>query len=360
MKRIGILGGTFDPIHKGHVQIALQAYNQLELDEIQLLPVLNNPFEKKIIASNEQRIEMLKIAIEDYPFMKINTYELTLDPNKKSYTYNTMLALKSDDIDIYFIIGMDQAEQFLRWKHAREMSELVHFCVFERKGYEANKNIKKYNMIPLEILATDASSSAIRKGDFTYLNSKVLDYMVKQQVYIPEIVAAYMSKKRFTHTMGVMELAMEMAESNGVDVQKAKTAALFHDIAKEMDDKKAKKLMKKYYPTHMDASKPVWHQWLSAYIAKTKFNIQDEEILQAIEHHTTADVNMSRLDMVIYCADKYDRNRGFDSSAMIALCDENIEEGFKAALVDFVDFSRKKGRSIDESFFEIYEKYVGD
>ena len=360
MKRVGIIGGTFDPIHEGHVSLAKQAYEQLNLDEIWFLPVLNNPFTKNIHASNEDRVKMIELATKNYPYMKIEDYELKQDPKIKSYTYNTMVELSKRDIEIYFIIGMDQAEQFQKWYEADKLSELVHLCVFDRKGYKRSSNIEKYHMNYLVIKPMKASSSAIREGKVKYLCDDVLKYCIDHFIYIPEIVHSYMSDKRFNHTMGVVALAEELASSNGVDVTKARVAALFHDIAKEMDDVKATAVMEKYYKEHMDASKPVWHQWLSSYLIQRKFRMHDTEILQAIENHTTASTNMSKLDMVIYCADKYDRTRGFNSEPMINVCKKNIEQGFKEALIDFVNFSNSKGRSIDASFFEIYKKYVGE
>jgi nicotinate-nucleotide adenylyltransferase len=69
---------------------------------------------------------------------------------------------------------------------------------------------------------------------------------------------------------------------------------------------------------------------------------------------------MSRLDMCIYCADKYDRSRGYDSSKEIELCKKDIREGFKQSLEDFYTFSKKKNRPIDPIFFDVYKTYVED
>lgn len=360
MKHIGILGGTFDPIHLGHVQIARAAYEQLNLDEVWLMPVLNNPFSKNIIATNKQRLDMIQLAIQDDPYIKVCDYELHLDPNVKTYTYNTMLELVNDDTKFYFIIGMDQAIYFNKWYKAKELSDLVQIVVFDRKGYQDINYFDDFNMMHIECDACDASSTMIKLGNFEYLSHSVIEYMFENDLYIHDIIQKYMSAKRYQHTLGVSQLAIEFAINNGVSPLKAKIAALLHDIAKEMDDIKANELMDLYYKEHKSASKPVWHQWLSTYVAKNTFNIQDEEILQAITNHTTASTNMSKLDMIIYCADKYDPNRGFDNTMMVNLCNQSIEEGFKEALIDFVQFSKKKNRPIDESFFEVYKKYVGE
>ena len=79
--------------------------------------------------------------------------------------------------------------------------------------------------------------------------------------------------------------------------------------------------------------------------------------MQAITNHTTASMEMSKLDMCVYCADKLDPLRGYDSSKQIALCKEDILEGFKGELVNFYNFSKEKNRDIDECFFDVYQKY---
>ena len=107
MARIGLLGGTFDPIHNAHINIAKEAYEQLNLDEIWFIPVLNNPFEKKIVATNEQRVKMIELASKDYSYMKICDIELKKDPNVKSYTYDTLKELNEIyDHEFYFKCGL--------------------------------------------------------------------------------------------------------------------------------------------------------------------------------------------------------------------------------------------------------------
>lgn len=129
------------------------------------------------------------------------------------------------------------------------------------------------------------------------------------------------------------------------------------DIAKEMDKKQEDDLMEKYFSKYVDKPRAIYHQWLSTYLAQKDFMIEDAEILQAIRHHTTASTNMSLLDMCVYCADKLDPLRGYDSSKQIALCKEDIIEGFKGELKNFYKFSKKKNRPIDECFFDVYRVY---
>ena len=359
MAKIGLLGGTFDPIHNGHIRIAREAYQQLQLDEVWFVPVLNNPFSKNIVATNIQRINMIHLATSAYPYMKVCDIELKQSPEKKSYTFNTLKALKEKyDHTFYFMIGYDQAELFEKWYKAREISEMVHLVVFNRLGYLKSENIERYHMTELDLIPSDASSTKIKEGDVSQVDDKVLDYMMTHSIYTKSIIRHYMSEKRYRHSVSVADTARMFARNNHLDENKAYIAGLLHDIAKEMPEDQMRELMNRYYPEHLDASMPVWHQWLSSYVCKHVYKINDSEILQAIENHTTASINMSLLDMCIYCADKYEPTRDFDSSKEIEICNQNILAGFKYALKDFYEFSKRKGRSIDPIFFEIYKKYV--
>ena len=359
--RIGLFGGSFDPIHYGHLHIANCAINTLKLDELWFIPVLNNPFKNEKTASANECESMIQLAIAHEPRFKICDIELKADPYTKSYTYHTLLKLHQlyPDDEFYYLIGDDQANAFNRWYQADKLPELATFVCFPRTGYSlASKNIETYSMLRIECDPMEVSSSAIREGNFNHAIPDVVQYFTMKGLYLNSIVKRYMSSKRYQHTCSMAKIAIDIAKSNHLDETKAYVAGMLHDIAKEMDEKQATTIMEHDYSEHLNTPRAVWHQWLSAYLAKTVFYIDDQEILQAITNHTTANVPMSSLDKCIYCADKYDPFRGFDSSKEIALCKENLDEGFKQSLIDFVNFSKKKHRSIDPCFDKVYKEYV--
>lgn len=359
--KIGLLGGSFDPIHDGHLLIAKTALKALKLDEIWLIPVLNNPFKDRQMASGEDRCAMIALACRKEENMKICDIELHGDPNEKSYTCDTLIKLKEryPNHDFFYIIGDDQVAKFDHWYRASDISNMVQLICFARKGYSTSQeNIEKYNMQRIDYKPVRISSSEIRNGHLKHLDKKVVEYFTMHGLYLDSIVANYMSTKRFTHTKSMALLSRDIAKANGLDEKKAYVAGMLHDIAKEMDEKRAEKLMKKHYPKYYQMPRAVWHQWLSSYVAKKEFHVHDQDILQAIEHHTTGSLEMSLLDMTIYCADKLDPSRGYDSSDDIALCKQDITAGFKKSLCDFETFSKRKNRPIDPIFYEIYKKYV--
>lgn len=359
MKKIGIIGGAFDPIHLGHTKIMNAAIDQLHLDQLLIVPTKNNPWKEKAVANDDQRIEMIQIAIRHIDKALIDKIEINMEENKKNYTIDTIELLKSKypDDELFYIVGMDQAILFDKWKKAKKISKLVQLVTFARTGYQPNDNIKKYHFQIIDVEASEESSSAFKEGKLQMVDQAVLQYISKEGLYLKQIVRHYMSKKRYDHTCSVAQLAAEFAQNNGLDAKKAYIAGMLHDVAKEMNKKQSLCLMEKYFSEYINKPEPIYHQWLSAYVAEHDFLIDDQEILQAIMNHTTASPDMKPLDMCVYCADKLDPLRGYDSSKQIALCNRDIVTGFCQELNNFYEFSKKKNRPVDECFFDVYKVF---
>lgn len=360
MSLIGILGGSFDPIHLGHVLIINKAIKDLNLDKFLVIPTCNNPWKDSTYTTINHRLKMIDIALKDIEQASIDYTEINSKSDDKNYTIDTILELKKkyQNDQLFFVMGMDQASKFHLWKDADKISKLVKLVVFDRIGYEVNDNIDKFNFIKLDIIASDISSTEIRNGEIDNLNPEVLSYIVNNGIYLETIIKSKMSLKRYEHTKSMAILARDIAFSNGLDETKAYVAGMLHDIAKEMDIDQATKLMKLHYPLYLDYPKPVWHQWLSAFLAKHVYFINDDEILQAIRHHTTGSLYMSKLDKCIYVADKYDPYRDYDSSKEIELCKKDINAGFKQCIIDSFDYFNENNQEINDEFLEIYKKYT--
>lgn len=361
MRKIALFGGSFDPIHVGHIAIAKAALEQLDLDEVQLIPTRNNPWKEGNWTTIENRLQMMNLALKDTQNITINTIEIDMHCDEKNYTFDTLSLLKehNPDVEYYYIMGMDQAILFHKWKEAKQISKMVQLVTFQRGGYDYQKdNIKKYHFIVLDNEPITASSSEIREGHIEMLDPLVLRYITNHGLYLEGLISNRMKEKRWKHTCSVAKLAKDIAFANGLNEQQAYIAGMFHDVAKEMDYDKSLKLMKKFYPEFVNKPVAIWHQWLSSYVTKNEFLIDDQVILDAIEHHTTASVHISPIGKCVYVADKLDPLRGYDSSKQIAVCKNNIHEGFRDSLTDFYEFSKSKNREIDECFFEIYDHFV--
>ena len=189
----------------------------------------------------------------------------------------------------------------------------------------------------------------------------VIDTVIKNQFYSVDKVVSLYDLKRYQHALSVAQLSYEMAQKNNVEPWKAYLAGYLHDVAKlyaKTDE--GRDTMKRVFPEYAFMSPWSWHQFLGAYLSRTRFKIKDEEILHAIEFHTTGSGRMSKLDMIVYCADKLDPRRGWDSDSFIRLCKQDIEIGFKAELRHNIDFiqSQNSGEVADPLTQSCIEAYL--
>ncbi|MCL2718447.1 MAG: nicotinate-nucleotide adenylyltransferase [Lachnospiraceae bacterium] len=134
MRRIGILGGTFNPIHNGHVRIAAEAYEHFELDEVLLIPsgysYMKNEAE---IAAAESRLKMALLAVKDYPYMTVS--DLEIKRKGPSFTYETINQLREtyNKEVFYFIIGADTLYNMENWKEPEDIFNNVIIAVKVRE-----------------------------------------------------------------------------------------------------------------------------------------------------------------------------------------------------------------------------------
>lgn len=199
MKRIGIIGGTFDPIHIGHIYIAYEAYKELELDEVIFMPNGNPPHKKdKNITCERIRYEMVKKAIEPYSFFSISNYEI--EKKGLSFTYETLGYLKEsfNEVELYFITGADCLVNLNSWKNISEIFKLSNLVVFNRPGFDKEDLLKRkrefekeYNthIFYLDLLNIEISSTFIRErieNSFEvsfFLPYGVMDLINKNKLY---------------------------------------------------------------------------------------------------------------------------------------------------------------------------------
>ncbi|WP_042345770.1 nicotinate-nucleotide adenylyltransferase [Bacillus massiliigorillae] len=174
MKKVGILGGTFDPPHIGHVIVANEILTALELDEIRFMPNHTPPHKEKTQGvSNEDRVEMLRLSIKDNPKFTLELIEL--DSPGASYTFYTMEKLKEKEPDtaFYFIIGADMIEYLPKWHRIDELVGLVQFVGVQRPPFTTNTTY------PIELI----------DAPLIYLSSSIIRKKVKNGVSIKYLVA---------------------------------------------------------------------------------------------------------------------------------------------------------------------------
>lgn len=342
-KSIAIMGGTFNPIHYGHLMTAESVRKEFNIEKVIFIPSGNPPHkEKKDVLDIEFRYTMTELATLCNDKFEVSAIEAMKEGI--SYTVDTIEEIKkyySNDTKIYFIIGADTVEKILTWKNATKLLNMCEFIAVTRPGYNKKNMLehiayinKKYkvNILFLQIPKLAISSTDIRQR---IQNNKSISYLlpitVEKYIYkhglykdklllknldfnaIDSMLKEELSLNRYTHTMGVAEEAVRLAKAYNEDEDKAYVAALFHDCAKELNDTKKLKLCEEY-GIKLDSiflrQISLTHGFLGAELARRLFAIEDNEILNAIRYHTTGRKNMSRLEKIVYIADNIEPNRG--------------------------------------------------
>lgn len=192
MKSIALYGGSFDPIHIGHLITASQAVSTYNLDKLIFIPSYITPLKEKELSATEiDRFNMISLSIKNKEKFELSDHEI----NKKgvSYTYDTVKYFKSiyNIEKIYFIIGTDRAKDLKKWYNIEELSKLVTFILVARDNENINFIVEDsfYKNINYKIMASpiiEISSSLIRDK---IKNQESIDYMIVEecQKYIEEM-----------------------------------------------------------------------------------------------------------------------------------------------------------------------------
>ena len=390
------MGGTFDPIHYGHLVTAETVCRELDIEKVLFIPSGRPPHKQNInISDNEHRYLMTAIAAEDNPRFTVSRIEI--DRPGMTYTVDTLGALRKmcpKSCEIYFITGADAALMISSWKTPSKLQTLCKIVVVTRPGYDKNSIAAEFERAGLDVEkavfmdvpALDISSTDIRnrvsigKSIKYLLPPNVENYIYKNRLYVytpdkktakkAEVIVKKLKKtlssRRFIHTKGVAEESVKLARVHGADEKKAYLAGLLHDCAKDIPNKEKLELCKKY-GVEIDkvlAEQPdLAHQFLGAELARAVFGITDKEILDAIRYHTTGRPDMGVLEKIVYLADFFEPSRryydGRDEIKNLAYKD--LDKAVAFSLKHTIDFNVKKSRLIHplgKKAMDFYEEFL--
>ncbi len=183
IEKIGLLGGTFNPPHMGHLVIADQVRNQLGLEEVWFLPTATPPHSNgKDTIDADSRLDMLLRAIQGNSYFDLNTSEV--DKGGVNYTYDTLVELQNrhPDKEFYFILGADMVQDLPNWYKIDELVQLVQLVGVNRLKYERKSD---YPIIWVDVPNVDISSTELRKS---IREGKPVRYLIPNEVisYISE------------------------------------------------------------------------------------------------------------------------------------------------------------------------------
>ncbi|MGL5001098.1 MAG: nicotinate-nucleotide adenylyltransferase [Cetobacterium sp.] len=175
--KIGIYGGSFNPIHNGHIYIARFILENLELDKLFIIPVGEPSHRENILLDGKLRLKMCEIAFEGDK--KIEVSDIEINSKEVSYTYDTLLKIieKYPKSEYFEIIGEDSSAYFHKWKNYKEILKIAKVVVLKREGYRTE--LRDKNLIQLESLLLNYSSTKVRAA---ILQGEKLDSMLPEKV----------------------------------------------------------------------------------------------------------------------------------------------------------------------------------
>jgi nicotinate-nucleotide adenylyltransferase len=324
MERIGILGGTFNPVHVEHKRLAESAIKELNLDALFVMPTFLSPHKTNSPAPCEDRLNMLKIAFSDNDKVVVSNYEIL--NGGKSYTYLTVEHFKEEyNCQIFFICGGDMLTNFKSWRYPERILSACTLAVFDREDFYTDYQTEKEYFLntfgkefkKLSYIGRSCSSTKTRVyASFGLsLNGQVEkgveEYIFEKGLYAgdkyTEFVKKHLPEKRLVHTANVVVKALSKAKELGLDSEKVRISATLHDVAKYADYKQFDD-----FTLPQGVPEPVIHSFLGAFVAEKMLGVTDEEILDAIRYHTSGKADMTTLGKLIFVADMVEEGRVYD------------------------------------------------
>jgi len=393
MKKIGLMGGTFNPIHNIHLLIAQAAYEKFNLDQVWFMPCKQPPHKTEgNLVSEENRKRMVQFAIDPYKQFSCSDFEFHLPG--KSYTSRTLEALTEtcSDCQFYFIMGGDSLRDFDQWHKPEKIAGLCHILACQRQGEDLEKLCqkveKKYQakISYFTIPESHISSSQIR-GDLGrgllplgQVPERVLTYIRMHGLYgtkplvfnkdhatkkLYQMLSASLRPKRYIHTLGVATTAASLAMAHGQSVQKAELAGLLHDCAKYLTNQEQIDECDRLGVelSNFERNNPALiHGKLGAVYARDRYGVEDLDIHSAISYHTTGKANMTTLEKIVYIADYIEPNRTMETNphplARVRVTSfMDLDQAMLMILENTFDYLQKNNRPIDPLSRECYEYY---
>lgn len=347
--KIGLFGGSFNPVHKEHINILSAAVKELGLDKVIVVPSFITPNKSgKLSVSAFARLEMCRLAFGE----GVEISPVEIERGGVSYSYITCREFKKKypEDTLYFIVGADMYENFKLWKNPEEILKCVTLAVCSRESPLKLGEIPavKFSYIGAKVSSTRIRTlAAIGEDIEEYVGESVANYIKEHKLYridgLSE-VKKYVSEKRWKHTLGVAVFAAENSARYGVPEEKAITAAVYHDCAKSLssDDE-----LLNGFKCPENVPEPVVHQYAGAYMAEKVFGVKDSDILNAIKYHTSGRENMSALEKLILISDMLEEGRNYDGVEEIRKAFfKDTERGLYMALERQINYLKSTGKPI--------------
>lgn len=361
-----IFGGAFDPPHREHLNILLEASKAVNFDRVVIVPTFNPPHKDDSVIDFDTRVLLI-----DKLFKKSGINYIVDDIEKRrgdsNYAVEVVAALKEKYAgELYYLIGGDSLVNIETWHKPELLFPLVTLIVCGRDGYfgldekiEYLKNKYGAKIIKINYVGSGISSTLVRLRLNLGLSVDVEGLELIKDKFnkydgILKQLKSYQSDDLYFHSRAVAYRAVEIARHHrlNIDLNKAFLAGLLHDNAKQ-------RLSLDGFDVPSDAvGSPVLHQFLGSLKAERDFGIEDIDILSAINYHTTGKADMTTLEKLIYCADMLSEDRPCIENLLKVIMTD-FEIGFRSCLASsyFYVLSKKRGMyPLTQQAFDYYIK----
>lgn len=353
--KIAIFGGSFNPIHKGHIKIAQTAITELNLDKLYFVPAYKSPFKsKEKYVDAHHRVAMLEEVMPEKS--AICPFEI----NRKgiSYTIDTVKYFKSKfpNDEIFLILGSDNLKKLHKWKNIAEISQMTKIIIFKRDKQIDKTNMKSFGCQLLNNEIFHYSSTEFIQGKLEVCEDKTRKYIGKNYLYILEILKNTLDAKRMKHCQATGFLAAEYAKNLKLDAKKAWFAGLTHDVTKNFDNSTQRNFLNSLNIDDSNILDYQLHQITGSLWLQKKYFVQDEEIVHAVSVHTSLSDNLNTLDKIVFMADKLAEGRKFpDIQKVRELAFSDFDAAFKFMVKHVWDFNLSQNKQITNEQEKLYQ-----
>ncbi len=389
MKKIGLFGGTFDPIHNGHLILADELAKRLSLDTVIFMPTFVPPHKiKPDLAAAIDRVAMCRLACE--PYEKFTVSEMEINRRGASFTVLTLEELQKQypTAELYLFVGADMFLTLATWHRFADIAKMAVLCTVPRDDVTVEE-LQAYAWQLEELGARCCiekvqtpriSSTDIRhlvaqgKSIGEWVPPSVETYIRQNDVYTLkkhyrdvyeqyiDIIRGRLTPKRFRHSLAVAEQARYLAEKYGADAEKAYTAGLLHDILKDTDGDSQLQILQDFdiLLDNVEKHSPkLWHARAGAVFIEHILGIRDADILSAVRYHTTGRAGMSLLETILYLADFTSADRDYpDVDVLRELTDRDLVQAMEYATAYTIEDLRALGREVHPDTMACYQEIL--
>ena len=371
MEKIALFGGSFDPIHPGHIRLARRLADALDLDRVILMPTFVPPHKiREQMAPAADRLAMCRLAAAVDPRLTVS--DLEIRRGGASFTADTLAALQEEypAARLYLITGADMFCTLHTWYHFADIARLAVLCTVPRPGISRQALLEYAQGLRREGAECYVDMGAEMEDSSTEIRRRIAagepltgllcpaveSYIRQHHLYEGEtgmenttrdeqfraILRTRLSDYRYHHSLCVAEEAKRLAQRYGADPAKAYTAGLLHDIMKDTDGKTQLQILKDFAILLTDVERAVPQLWHAA-----------------IRYHTTGRAGMSLLERVLFVADFTSADRNYpDVEEMRRRAEGSLESAMEYGISYTVRELLERGNPIHPDTVAAYNEIV--